>query len=292
MHWEILSRHACRRSHPARPEVLAFVEGTLERTNPGPVFTFAVLTVLPAMTISVKAATIGAATKGGAAVKGAGLLGLSSAMLAPLLGFYGMGKDYRLKKQAGHSTRELKPLKFYYAAVAVSVVVEVLAACAVMSYGGLLIKTSPSLFVVLTLGLILGYPLALAAFARRMFRDAKKLAAEQTPAPVAVGLRNTVWEYRSRFELLGWPFIHIRFGGWFGRRMNGRFKPNPVKAWIAITDGCAVGALFAYGASALAPVSVGAAAIGLFSFGGFSLGAFAVGGFGFGIWALAPFAFG
>jgi RNA polymerase sigma factor (sigma-70 family) len=272
-------------------QVLAFVEGALARTNPGQAFTLGVLAALPAMTISVKAATIGVAAKGSAAAKGAGLIGLGGAMLAPLLGFYGMWEDYRMKKKAGHSARELKPLKIYYTAIAASIVAEVLACCAVMYYGGALIKTNPSLFVALMLGLILGYPLALAAFARRIFRDAKKLAAEQTPVEIAAKPRGPVWEYRSRFELLGLPFIHIRFGGWFGRRLD-RLKAKPVKAWIAVTDTRAVGALFAYGSSAIAPIGVGACAIGLFSFGAFSLGAFAVGGFGFGMWALAPFAFG
>lgn len=50
-------------------EVTAFVEGTLVRTNPGEAFTLSVLAALPAMTVSAKAATVGAAAKG------AGLMG-------------------------------------------------------------------------------------------------------------------------------------------------------------------------------------------------------------------------
>ena len=51
-------------------QVLAFVEGALEKTNPGKFFTLGVLAALPALTISAKAATIGAtAAKGSAAAK-------------------------------------------------------------------------------------------------------------------------------------------------------------------------------------------------------------------------------
>jgi hypothetical protein len=98
------------------------------------------------------------------------------------------------------------------------------------------------------------------------------------------------WEYRSPFQLLDLPFIHIRFG-W--QQCSGpRQVQKPVRAWIAVTDGLAFGVLFAYGGIAVAPVSVGACAIGLFSHGAMTVGALVVGGFAFGIWAFGAFAFG
>src|SRR6185312_17029079 len=59
-------------------QVLAFVEGALERTNPGKVFTIGVLAALPVtLATSAKAATLAAAAaKGGAAAKTAGVMGL------------------------------------------------------------------------------------------------------------------------------------------------------------------------------------------------------------------------
>src|SRR5208282_389269 len=70
-------------------QVLAFVEGALERTNPGKVFTLGVLAALPALTYSAKAATLGAAAaKGSAAAKSAGLLGVFAAILSPFLIFF------------------------------------------------------------------------------------------------------------------------------------------------------------------------------------------------------------
>src|SRR5436309_8510005 len=53
-------------------QVLAFVEGALERTNPGKAFTIGVVAALPAFTVSGKAATFGAAAaKGGTTAKAA-----------------------------------------------------------------------------------------------------------------------------------------------------------------------------------------------------------------------------
>jgi hypothetical protein len=66
-------------------QVLAFVEGALQRTSPGNAFTSGVVAVLPAVATSAKAATMGAAlTKGGPAAKGivtSGSLGVPLALL-------------------------------------------------------------------------------------------------------------------------------------------------------------------------------------------------------------------
>src|SRR5581483_3724133 len=70
--------------------VLAFVEGALERTNPGKAFTIAVLAALPALTISAKAATLGAAAaKGSASAKVATATGVLGAILSPAMVFVG-----------------------------------------------------------------------------------------------------------------------------------------------------------------------------------------------------------
>src|SRR6266571_2962456 len=51
-------------------QVVAFVEGALERTSPGKAFTIGVLAAIPAFTISAKAATVGVtAAKGGTIAK-------------------------------------------------------------------------------------------------------------------------------------------------------------------------------------------------------------------------------
>ena len=272
-------------------QVLAFVEGALARTNPGQAFTLGVLATLPALTISAKAATVGAAaTKGGATAAGAGLVGLLGAILCPLLAFLNLFGVWRLNHKAARSDRERKVYMIFYPGLAGSIVAVILLTSLLMSHGDSLVKTNPSLFVGLMTGLVLGYPLLLIPFCLWFYRTVKKLKLEQPAVEVATRPKNPFWEYRSRFQLLGLPFIHIRFGGWQGGRPVRELKP--VKAWIAADDAFAFGVLFAWGSMAVAPVSIGACAIGLFSYGGMAVGALAVGGFAFGIWAFGAFAFG
>jgi hypothetical protein len=245
------------------------------------------LGALPAMTLSAKAATLGAAAKGGAVAKASGLLGLFGAVLTPLFALFGMLIDYRVRKKAGLSEGMLKPLKTYYLVIAVSVIIAVSGACILMNYGPALIKTSPALFVALTLGGIVGYPLVIATFARRFFRAMKKARPDPSIAGIVVEGIGPAWEYCSRFELLGLPLVHIRFGA-----RTDSPELRFVKGWIAISDGFSFGGLFAYGGVAIAPVSIGACSIGLLSYGAMALGAIVWGGFAFGVWAFGAFAFG
>lgn len=268
--------------------VTAFVEGALEQTAPGHAFTLAVLAALPAMTFSTKAAAVSAVAKGGVIAKASGLLGLFGAIGTPLLALFGMFVDYRVKKRAGLSEGMLKPLKVYYLVIAVSVIIVISGACILMDHGPALVKTSPALFVALTLGWIAGYPLIIAAFARRFFRAMKKTSADPSVAGIAAKGIGSVWEYRSRVELLGLPLIHIRFASCAVQPQ----RKSAVKGWIAISEGFSFGGLFAYGGVAIAPVSIGACGIGLLSYGAMAIGAVAWGGFGFGVWAFGAFAFG
>jgi hypothetical protein len=102
---------------------------------------------------------------------------------------------------------------------------------------------------------------------------------------VTVKPEGPAWEYRSKYVLLGLPFIHIRVSG------NLAVPVVPVKAWIASGE-YAVGLLFALGNLAIAPVSIGALPIGLLSFGGCAVGLLSLGGFSLGIWSFGALAFG
>src|ERR1017187_4166715 len=93
-------------------QVLAFVEGALEKTNPGKVFTLGVLAALPALTISAKAATLGAvAAKGSATAKAAGAMGLFGVILSPLLVVLGNYASYRMSMDEAHSDEERGHIK-------------------------------------------------------------------------------------------------------------------------------------------------------------------------------------
>jgi hypothetical protein len=85
--------------------------------------------------------------------------------------------------------------------------------------------------------------------------------------------------------LLGLPLVHIRIGDRFD------VIKKPVTAWIAAGN-YAVGALFAFGELAVAPVSMGWCAIGLLPFGGVAFGLLAVGGCSLGVWTFGALALG
>src|SRR5206468_9474545 len=96
-------------------QVLAFVEGALERTNPGKAFTLGVLAALPAFTISAKAAAMGvAAVKGGATAKAAAATGLLGAFLSFPLAIFGNYAGYRMSLLQAQSDGEREFIKSFY----------------------------------------------------------------------------------------------------------------------------------------------------------------------------------
>ena len=267
-------------------QVLAFVEGALERTTPGKAFTIGVIAALPAFAISARAAGVGVATaKGGSAAKAAVASGLSSAILAPALGFLGSYFAYRVGMDAAQSDREREYVKRFYRKLVAWIL------GFLTSYGLLMIWAKQ--FVVerhlvygsLIIGLVLPFTVALFASGIFWLRSPRKFVAELKAKGVTVNLAEPAWEYRSEFVLLGLPFIHVRIRG-------GLTVPVvPVKAWIASGD-YAVGLLFASGNLAIAPVCIGASAIGLLSFGGCAVGLVSLGGLSLGVWSFGALAFG
>ncbi|MDR3404791.1 MAG: sigma-70 family RNA polymerase sigma factor [Chthoniobacter sp.] len=271
-------------------QVLAFVESALARTTPGQAFTLGVMIALPAMSYSAKAATLGAAAKGSTTAIGASSIGFLGAILCPLLAFLNLFRIWRLNHKAARSDRERRLYGIFYPVLAGSIVTFILLTSMLTDHSDSLLQTNPSLFVVLMTSLILGYPLLLIPFCLWFYRTVKRSGWDLPTMEVATRPKGPFWEYRSQFELFGLPFIHLRTGGWQSGRPVRELKP--VKAWIAADDGFAVGVLFAYGAVAVAPVSIGACAFGLFSYGAVAVGALAVGGFSFGILAFGACAYG
>ncbi len=265
-------------------EVLAFVEGTLERTNPGRTFTLAVIATLPVLSTSAKAATLGAAVvKGGALAKSATALGIFNAILAPVLGLLGPWLQYRAFLAAAKSDNERRSIQKYFRTLLGMIFGFGLLLAALLILGRKWVGTHPTLFSGTLIGLLMAYvagSIRMGAWANRMFRELREetaaLGENRTPRPA--------WEYRSKLELLGWPLVHIRLNRSADQRA-------PVKAWIAAGD-FAFGLLFAFGGLAIAPVSVGGIAIGLMPWGGAAIGLFAIGGFALGGWVFGGFALG
>ncbi len=277
-------------------EVLAFVEGALERTNPGQAFTLGVLASLPiVLTTSAKAATLGAAAaKGSFTAKAAAVAGLFSALLTPLMGIVGPWISYRAHLAAAETAGERNSIKSFYREIFLSILGFGLVFYALCLLEDRIFSQHPVLYVTALAGLILTFAVIQVSMAVRSGARFKKFYAERAALEPNVTAK-PAWEYRSRFELLGLPFIHIRLNN-----VTCEMR-SPVKAWIA-GGPCAIGVLFAFGGLAVAPVSFGGWAIGLlpvggfvlgiFAVGGFALGAFAAGGFAFGVWAFGGFAIG
>lgn len=233
------------------------------------------------------ASLLAMAAKGGAAAKVVGVTGL---ILTPLLAFFGIWKGYRMEQQAARSDGERNRSKNYHKLLIVYMVAPMLLCSILTTCDGFLVITHPSLFASLMIGLTLGYPLVLAGIFIWRYCARKKFPTQLPPTECVPNLKDPIWEYRSRFQLFGLPFIHIRFGGWLSA--PSLKWSNPLKAWIAVGDASSFGVLFAYGGLAIAPISVGACTLGLLSYGAFAFGALAIGAFGVGLWAFGGNAIG
>ena len=260
-------------------QVLAFVEGALERTNPGKAFTLAVIASLPALTISAKAATLGAAAaKGGATAKAAGALGLFGMVCSPLLVVFGNYAGYRMSLDAAQSAVERRQVQSFYRKICGVTLGCFAVFAALIVWLGRGPMDWVSRFGVLFTGLVVIYLLTLFAFAAALTWRGRKNDARALAAGQLKEIRAPAWEYRSRASLCGLPLVHIRLGQRFDH------LTRPVRAWIAVAD-YAVGGLFAFGGVAIAPLSIGGVAVGFLPFGGLVAGIFAVGAVGFGAWS-------
>jgi RNA polymerase sigma factor (sigma-70 family) len=265
-------------------QVLAFVEGALERTSPGKVFTVGVLAALPAaLMTSAKAATIGAAAaKGGMTAKTAGAVGLLGVLATPLLVIFGNFIPYRMALAEAGSNQESRRIKsFFHTIYATSFGLATLLTAALYfidraEYGGRL--GAPELFQAWFVALVVFYLLAIfisagASGRKRRAHYAKILAHEHGgvyPEPA--------FEFCSKTKLFGLPLVHIRIGDRF------EVLRKPVTAWVVVANH-AIGGLFAFGAIAVAPLSIGGITFGLLPFGGLALGIMPFGGMALGVLA-------
>lgn len=259
-------------------QVLAFVEGALEQTGPGKVFTLGVLAALPAMTISAKAAVVGTtAAQGSIVAKSAGLTGLFNAILGPVLMFVGLYFGYRMDRDGGRSPQERQFITQYYRILVTCIIVFMAAVLSLTLGGHSLLKARPMLYVGLLSGLGAAYLILAAVLTVWMRRGLRKVGQQDGTDGRPASMSVPMFEYRSKHSLFGFPLIHIR--------LRGGLERGPVKAWIAAGDS-AIGLIFAFGAVAIAPISFGGIAVGLLTLGGFAIGLVPFGGFSFGLWAI------
>jgi RNA polymerase sigma factor (sigma-70 family) len=272
-------------------QVLAFVEGALERTAPGKAFTVGVLAALPVFATSASAATVGAtAAKGSTLAKAAASAGLAGAILGPLIGILGGILGTKASIENTESPRErqfmVRVAKWTWA-LAISFGLAIWAFIAIANAWW---QTRPVLVTATFIGASLGYVailIALILWTNRTQRRIRQEEASKEPQAQPAKSRNAAQPvgYRSRWTLLGLPLVHVQME----RRQDGRTPP--AKGWIAIGS-VAYGALFAAGGVAIAPISMGGFAVGLVALGGATLGVLSFAGLALGVWAVGGAAVG
>jgi RNA polymerase sigma factor (sigma-70 family) len=268
-------------------QFIAFVEGALAQTNPGPPFTLSVVSALPAISLSAKAATFGAAAaKGTAAAKSASMVGILGAILSPLLFFFGNYANYRMIIDEARSDQERHNIKklFRNSILVAFGLSAILAGPLYFSLRGR--GEAATFWAVLFCQTLVIYFITMAASVFATLGKRRRYLADILAHQYAGNFPKAAFEYRSPWSLFGLPLIHIRTGDRFD------VLRGPVKAWIAIGSSHAVGVLFASGGLAVAPISFGGIAIGILPFGAIALGLFPLGAISLGAWAYGGFAIG
>lgn len=265
-------------------QVLSFVEGTLERSNPDKAFTMSVLAALPGMAISTKAAAIGAAAaKGSVAAKTAGLMGVFGAICSPLFVVFGNYSSYRMSMDEAENDHERHHIKRVFGQSLV-VALGLSAVCAVLLYWALRNQHDPGLYWGMAFSQsIVIYFLTLLAFVIASFPGRRRHLTQILADEYDGKFPAAAYEYRSKFSLFGLPLVHVRIGDRFD------LIRGPVKAWIAIGSSYTYGVIFASGGVAVAPISFGGVAIGILPFGAIAMGVIPVGAIALGGWAFGAF---
>jgi RNA polymerase sigma factor (sigma-70 family) len=267
------------------------VEETLERSAPTPAFAGAVMIALPggmvpaaiiaeagtaggkaaaggtlAKTASTAGAIGAAAAKGGLAVKAVSLLALLPALLGGFQDFI----KFSGRAEAITDNRERRRAEWAYLIMQAAFGAAFLGMFVVMP-GQMIGKGgTPSVYYFL-LGSGIVAAFWIFALAKRRVNQIVPSADIWSFSSELPEGATSVFERRSVQTFLGLPLYHVRLGSRCGWR-------RPVmKAWIVVSDGWAVGGLFALGNGAVAPVAMGLGAVGIFTLGAFTLGYCAAG---------------
>lgn len=274
------------------------VEETLERSAPTPVFTGAVLLAVPlnlvpftgvettAAAVAKTAAVSGgvaAATKGGLAVKALAVVGALPMVINGAMDFL----RFRTRYEASVSPAKRHQIVTAFLApnlIAAGLLAAFLGQHALSQAGA---DLSLNLWILCSIG-VLGVPIIALVWIGRWRRRTEQASRMENDNPVNFSAADARrFEYRSQRTVLGLPLLDVHLGGQ---------KPvmrRTARGWIAVSDGIALGGLFAYGGRlAVAPVGIGPGAIGLVSLGIVTLGVGTVGALAGGFFSLGIISFG
>jgi RNA polymerase sigma factor (sigma-70 family) len=272
-----------------RERLLTFVEGALERSTPGRVFTAGVIAAIATLAQPAKAAVVGgsglAAAKVGMTVKTAGIAGLLAALSGPISTLLSVrvGLDQARTKRERRATVWTAALLFgSFIPLVLGMLGMRLAATHWPAHAAWLAILSQ----VTVIAFVIGWPMLLTVLLRsaRQLRHTEREAFPEAFRDPRDQKGSAAGEYRTRRTLLGIPLIHFRFAA-------AELDDPPVIAWIAGGDR-AIGILFAWGAWSCGLISVGAVSIGVFSLGAVSIGILSLGSIAIGLFALGAMAIG
>ena len=269
--------------------VIAFVEGTLERTAPSQAFTLSVVSALPHLTVAAGSSAIGSTVlKGGAAGKAVASVGLFAIVTGLLTKVLPAAAGIWMMLKLPESPRERKFALKHWALLCIGAFILYPLGLHLVGYAGRSYwHAHPQMWTLALLGSVFGFGAVLGPytfwFARAQIRIQRE-EAKQSVNPRFISLSQP-YEYRSPWTFLGLPLVHIR---WNCAEAG---KTLPAKGWIACGNK-AYGILFASGQIAVGCVSMGGLAIGLFALGGFGIGLFAFGGMSLGFAAIGGAAVG
>jgi RNA polymerase sigma factor (sigma-70 family) len=270
-------------------QVLAFVEGALEKTAPGQAFTLGVLSALSPLTIAAGSSAVGGATlKGSAAGKALATVGLFAIAKGLLIKVLPAIAGIWMATKLPESQRERKFARRAFALVGIGAILYPIGLLLAIHAGrNGYWDAHPRMLTLVILGSTFGFVAALLPYTLWISRVQIRIRREEAKQSVNPRFisQSQPYEYRSRRTLLGLPLFHVRFN----RAKDG--KTLPAKGWIAVGDR-AYGILFAFGAVAVGGISCGGLAIGVLAIGGFGIGLFAFGGLGLGFAAIGGAAVG
>jgi RNA polymerase sigma factor (sigma-70 family) len=272
-----------------KQKLLSFVEGALERSTPGPVFTAGVIAAIATLSPPAKAAvTVGlgtAAAKVTSTAKVASLVGLLAAFSGAISTLVSVRAGLDQARTVNERRATVWTAFLLFGSFAL-LVLAVLGLRFAASHWPQHIVSLSVLSQVVVVGFALLWPLML----NRLLLQARNLRGRERQAnPEAFGdprdaVGSKAGAYRSRCELLGIPLVHVRFAG---------AEPGsaPVVGWIAGGDR-AIGILFAWGAWSFGFISVGAVSFGVFTLGAVGVGMLALGSLTFGFLSVGAMAIG
>lgn len=267
-------------------KMMKFVEGALERSAPGHVFTTGVLAALAMATPPAKAAGMGmTAAKLGSTFKWATI----ATFLATVSGFVSSFFALQANLDQSRTKRERRAV-VRTVATFLGVAMVFVAGLFGLRFLALGPHGSPGFLTLLSQVVVMVFVVGYLVLTVRLLKGMRALrTAERRRRPDLFqspedqpGSRKR--EYKSRLALFGVPLVHVLFA-------MPEEGEKPAVGWIAAGHR-AYGLLFAWGGFAVAPVSVGIISCGIVTVGAVGFGLISMGTVGIGVLAIGAAAIG